>query len=100
MPTRAIEILDGARRDLADAAAQIDADRPRVAQQFVEAVLRDLEIVREYPLAGKRLRRSRFRSFVVDGWRHSIIYAVEEEAIVVFAFAHHSRRAGYWRNRD
>ena len=59
------------------------ADHPRAAVAFLAAVERDLEIVRTYRLVGKRLRRSRLRQFVVDGWRHSIIYAVEDAVIVV-----------------
>ena len=95
----AIEIHDEAKRELDASAAVIAADHPRAAVAFLAAVERDLEIVRTYPLAGKRLRRSRLRKFVIDGWRHSIIYAVEDTVIAVFAFAHHSRRPQYWRDR-
>lgn len=94
-----IEIHDEAKRELDAAGAFIAADHPNAAADFMDAVLRDLEILREYPLAGKQLRRSRLRRFVIDGWRHSIIYAVNDQMIFVFAFAHQSRRPGYWRSR-
>jgi plasmid stabilization system protein ParE len=96
---RTIEIHDEAKRELDAAAAVIAGDHPRAASEFLDAVRRDLEIVRVHPEAGKRLGRTRLRQFVVAGWRHSIIYAVEDSIIVVFAFAHHSRRPRYWRDR-
>ncbi len=94
-----IEIHDDARRELDSAAERIAVDHPRAAAEFLDAVRRDLEMLRAYPLAGKQLGRSRLRQFVIDRWRHSIIYAVEDEVIVVFAFAHQSRGPGYWRKR-
>jgi plasmid stabilization system protein ParE len=94
-----IEIHDDARRELDSAAERIAVDRPRAAAEFLDAVRRDLEMLRVYPQAGKQLGRSRLRRLVIDRWRHSIIYAVEDEVIVIFAFAHQSRRPGYWRKR-
>jgi toxin ParE1/3/4 len=97
--TLTIHLHDAAKRELDEATSMIAATHPRAAMRFLEVVRRDLEIIREYPLVGKKLPRSRLRQFVIDGWRHSIIYAVEDPVILVFAFAHHSRKPGYWRSR-
>jgi plasmid stabilization system protein ParE len=94
-----IAIHEDAKHELDAAIGRIAADRPVSAAEFLHAVRRALEILREYPLAGKQLGRSRFRQFVIDGWRHSVIYASEDDGIRVFAFAHHSRKPRYWRKR-
>lgn len=97
--TLTVEIRAEAERELDEASEHIAADSPAAARRFLDAVRRDLEIILAYPLAGKQVRRSRVRKFVVDGWRHSIVYTVEGSKVVVFAFAHQSRRPRYWSKR-
>jgi plasmid stabilization system protein ParE len=94
-----VEIHAEAERELEESTARIAADSPIAAERFVDAVRRDLEIVLTYPRSGKQVRRSRVREFVIDGWRHSIVYALEDSKLVVFAFAHQSRRPRYWSKR-
>lgn len=46
------------------------------------------------PSIGKRARR-----FILSGFPYDLIYAVLPDEIVIVAFAHHSRRPGYWKDR-
>ncbi len=46
------------------------------------------------PLLGRRARR-----FILSGFPYDLIYSVRSEEIVILAFAHHSRRPGYWEDR-
>ena len=62
-----IEIHAEAKRELDESAAVIAGDHPSAAIAFLDAFHRDLEIVRIYPQAGKRLGRTRLRRFVIAG---------------------------------
>jgi hypothetical protein len=39
------------------------------------------------------------RSKSVRGYPYRVIYAMEPDAIFIIAFAHDSRRPGYWQGR-
>jgi len=46
------------------------------------------------PLIGQRTRR-----FILSGFPYDLIYCVLPDEILIVAFAHHSRRPGYWKDR-
>lgn len=46
------------------------------------------------PLLGSRARR-----FILSGFPYDLIYCVLPDEILIVAFAHHSRRPGYWKDR-
>lgn len=46
------------------------------------------------PLLGSRTRR-----FILSGFPYDLIYCALPDEILIVAFAHHSRRPGYWKNR-
>lgn len=46
------------------------------------------------PLIGRRVRR-----FILSGFPYDMIYTVLTDEIVIVAYAHHSRRPGYWKDR-
>ncbi len=41
----------------------------------------------------------RVRSYVLNGFPCTIYYVIRDDAILVVAIAHQSRRSGYWRKR-
>ncbi len=46
------------------------------------------------PLIGQRARR-----FILSGFPYDLIYCELLDDILIVAFAHHSRRPGYWKDR-
>jgi toxin ParE1/3/4 len=98
MPARTYELDAEARHELDEAIGFFESQRPGRGIDFLEAVYDDIALLVEYPLAG-RMRRDRFRSFVMAKWPYKIIYAVKDDVVVVSAIAHHKRRPNYWRKR-
>ncbi len=59
----------------------------------------DQKVLLETPLVGHPYGR-RLRKFTVgDKFPYSIVYAVLADVLFVLAYAHGSRRPGYWRTR-
>ena len=46
------------------------------------------------PMIGQRTRR-----FIFSGFPYDLIYCASPDEVVIVAFAHHSRRPGYWKDR-
>ena len=51
-----------------------------------------------FPLTGSPTSRSTRRVFVKD-FPFAVVYRPEQDGIVIFAIAHHSRRPDYWYSR-
>jgi plasmid stabilization system protein ParE len=87
-----------AERELDDAIAWIEGDRPHYGVLFSEAFDTAIERLLEYPAIGKRVRGD-VRRWVLRRWRYVIVYSIEEYGIDIVAVAHQSRRPNYWRKR-
>jgi len=100
---RTLRILAAAAEEAAEAAAWYEKERPGLGIDFQNAVEAALDVLEQdvVPLTSlpgmsgargaKRLMLRRFP--------YSVIVREDETEIVVVAFAHHSRRPGYWRDR-
>lgn len=99
-----IRILDAAADEAAEAAAWYERRRPGLGSDFEKAVdaaldLLEGEIVPLVAVAGvagaagaKRLILRRFP--------YDVVVQLRGDEVLVIAFAHHSRRPGYWRGRS
>jgi toxin ParE1/3/4 len=65
---------------------------------FLDEVGRVINILREHPDLGQPVGQG-FRRALLHRFPFSLIYAVEERAILIVAIAHQRRRPDYWRNR-
>ena len=87
-----------ARRELKEAAAWYEKERPGLGQEFLQEIERSVgEIVQaptRWPKVGKRTRRCTVKRFP-----YGIMYVPIEDRLVVVAFAHVKRRPGYWHSR-
>jgi plasmid stabilization system protein ParE len=92
------EFHNAAEREIADAAAYLENERPYEGTLFLDAFERAITRLLEFPHAG-RLKRRGVRRWVMRHWRYSILYSVTEYGIFVIALAHQSRRENYWRER-
>ena len=93
-----------AEKELTEAARWYEAQRPGLGASLLDVV--------DYAIA--RLRSGRLPSSPVPGVKttqdarrvllkrfpYSIVFYERAEEIVIIAFAHSSRRPGYWRSRE
>lgn len=56
------------------------------------------KIIREFPEAWHPLPEG-VRAARIRGFPYSLLYCIRADAAVIVAFAHHSRRPGYWQDR-
>jgi toxin ParE1/3/4 len=87
-----------ARREFLAEIAYYNGQEPGLGSRFVaaveEATLRAIVL----PLAGSLASKSTRRVFV-SNFPFAVVYRSDEDGIVIFAVAHHSRRPEYWHSR-
>jgi toxin ParE1/3/4 len=68
------------------------------ALRFAEATWNGLALIGENPYVGQKWGR-RARGYVVKRFPYTIYYEIRPDYVLVAAFAHQSRRPGYWQKR-
>ncbi|MCP9882349.1 type II toxin-antitoxin system RelE/ParE family toxin [Cyanobium sp. Alchichica 3B3-8F6] len=95
---RTARIADAAKLELIAEVEYFESKEAGLGSRFLasvqEAVLRALI----YPLTGSQYRGNTRRLLVRD-FPFAVVYRCHKDEIVIFAFAHLSRRPGYWRSR-
>jgi len=71
---------------------------PRAAENFWLRVMEARRSIAMFPLAAP-LTSPHCRRFILSGYPYDLIYSLRKDEIVIVAFAHHSRRPGYWQSR-
>ncbi|MES9857576.1 MAG: hypothetical protein ABW166_13370 [Sedimenticola sp.] len=98
-----IRVLDAAAEEAAQAAAWYERESPGLGEKFQQAVdaaldLLEQEIVPLTPLPGATGKRGAKR-LILKRFPYDVVVYEYSSEIIVMAFAHQSRRPGYWRNR-
>jgi plasmid stabilization system protein ParE len=83
---------------LHEAAKFLNQRSPGKGDEFLQAFLRALEVLKQFPAAGGRIQ-AEFRRLVISRWHHSIVYTVSHATIFVIAVVDDARGPEYWRNR-
>ena len=92
-----VRFIAPARREFLSEVAYYNSKEAGLGTRFAaveEATTRALA----FPLTGSPASKSTRRVFVKD-FPFAVVYRSDEEGIVMFAGAHHSRRPGYWQSR-
>ncbi|MCF8199720.1 MAG: type II toxin-antitoxin system RelE/ParE family toxin [Sulfuritalea sp.] len=93
-----VRLLTVASTELRDAMAWYRQRSPRAAENLwlrVQDARRSIIMFpHAAPLIAKRTRR-----FILAGYPYDLIYSVLQDEVVIVAFAHHSRRPGYRKDR-
>jgi hypothetical protein len=100
---RRVRILDEAAEEAAEAAAWYELQQPGLGTEFERAVNAALDLLEEeiVPLttmpgvAGKQGARR----LILKRFPYDVVVTERGDELVVVAFAHQSRRPGYWRAR-
>ena len=101
--SRKVRILEAAADEAAGAAAWYELRRPGLGREFERAVDASLDLLEEEvvalsPVPGAAGERGAKR-LILKRFPYDVVGRELNAEIVVIAFAHHSRRPGYWRNR-
>ena len=90
--------LTPAEEEMTEAALFYEAASSQLGSDFLDDVQRAVDRLRAFPQAGEAIT-SDFRRTLLHRFPFSLIYAIEENVIVVIAVAHHARRPWYWQSR-
>lgn len=92
-----VVVRDDAARELPEARSFYENRRRGYGDEFADAVEQAFRLIAEYPRVGKL--RGKTRRLTLADWPYAIVYMPLDDALVIIALAHHSRRPGYWRRR-
>ena len=93
-----IEILDIARLEFDAAKEFYEIEQPGLGTRFEEQIRNSLLRIRQYPQAWPSERKE-IRRYLVHKFPYKILYSIQDEIIVVLAFAHLHRQPDYWIGR-
>ena len=93
-----IEILDIARLEFDEAKEFYEIEQPDLGTQFDEQIKHSLLRIQQYPQAWPTERKE-IRRYVVHKFPYKILYSIQDDKIVVLAFAHLHRQPDYWIDR-
>ena len=100
---REVRVLREAAEEATEAAAHYEGERPGLGQQFEQTIYDSLQLLKDdiVPLTtiSPTLTAVGIRRLVMRRFPYSVIVRDVGDVFEVVAFAHHSRRPGYWRHR-
>jgi plasmid stabilization system protein ParE len=93
-----VRFLSLANREVDDAVRWYEAREADLSREFLDELDRVVRLVRLYPYAGIQVDRE-IRRFLFTRFPYSLIYGVDENAVVEIAVAHQHREPVYWADR-
>jgi plasmid stabilization system protein ParE len=92
------EFLPEAEEEFREAARYYETEAPGIGVTFVAEVRRAVRAIIKNPHAAAPVG-SGIRRHVLKHFPYNILYAVEEDLLVIIAVAHQKRRPRYWGGR-
>lgn len=93
-----VEILEVARAELEDAVWFYELEQSGLGRRFKREVRQAITRIKQYPEAWP-IERGEIRKCFVHTFPYTIFYSLQEQIIVILAFAHQHRKPGYWIDR-
>lgn len=93
-----MEILEIARREFDEAREFYEIEQPGLGSLFEEQIKHSLLRIQQYPQAWPQERKE-VRRYIVHKFPYKILYSIQDDKIVVLAFAHLHRQPDYWIDR-
>lgn len=93
-----IEILEIALREYDEAKEFYETEQPGLGYKFEEQIRLSLLRIQQHPQAWPPERKE-IRRYIVHKFPYKILYSIQEDKIVVLAFAHLHRQPAYWIDR-
>jgi plasmid stabilization system protein ParE len=92
-----LRFLDPAEEEMLEAARLYEDHAVGLGERFLDEVEGCVALLFERPHIGRRV--GQFRRFPLRKFPFTLIYALEDDDLVVVAVSHHRRRPGYWMGR-
>jgi len=93
-----MDILEIARREYDEAKEFYETEQPGLGSQFKEQIRHSLLRIQQYPQAWPPERKE-IRRYLVHKFPYKILYSIQDDKILVLAFAHLHRQPDYWVER-
>jgi len=101
--TKPVLVEHDAEEELCAAIAWYEGQRPGLGVAFLAEVQRTIDTIENFPAVGAQVPRIRTRyetrRIPLRGFPYVVVYRERTEVSQVIAFAHTSRKPGYWRSR-
>ena len=92
-----LRFLDPAEEEMLAAAQVYEDQAVGLGERFLDEVEGCVDLRLDRPHIGKRV--GDFRRFPLRKFPFTLIYALEDDDLIVVAVSHHRRRPGYWMGR-
>ena len=93
-----MEILEVARMEFDEAKAFYEIEQSGLGTHFEEEIRHSLLRIQQYPQAWP-IERREIRRYLVHKFPYKLLYSLQDEKIIVLAFAHLHRQPDYWIDR-
>jgi len=87
-----------AQKEFNDAKAFYEIEQTGLGVRFVEEIRRGILRIKQYPSAWA-VERGEVRHYLVHKFPYKILYSIQQNKIIVLAFAHYHRKPDYWIDR-
>ena len=92
------KILEQAELELDDAYDYYEYELEGLGRKFLEEFKGGIKRILNHPRAWSPIRKD-IRKCILKKFPYNIIYAIEEDLIIILAVAHQHRRPDYWIDR-
>ena len=93
-----MEILEIARLEFDEAKEFFEIEQASLGTRFEDEIKHSLLRIQQYPQAWPPERKE-IRRYIVHKFPYKILYSIQDDKIVVLAFAHLHRKPDYWTDR-
>jgi plasmid stabilization system protein ParE len=101
--TKPVRVEDAARNELRAVVAWYEDKQPGLGGEFFVEVERILQLIEHHPGLGAPVPRVPIergtRRLPLNRFPYTVVYRETEIEIQIVAFAHNSRKPGYWSSR-
>ena len=101
--TKPVRVEQDAEEELRAAIAGDESERPALGVALFAEVRRVISLIENFPAGGAQIPRVRARygtrRVPLRRFPYVVVYRERTEVSQVIAFAHTSRKPGYWRSR-
>jgi toxin ParE1/3/4 len=95
-----LRIAPPASEELTEAVRWYEGKRTGLGDNFYDAVLNAVGLVRHHPEIGVGSDRPRaHRRLQINGFPYELVYRERTDDLYIIAIAHTSRRPGFWKQR-
>ncbi|MBS1617621.1 MAG: type II toxin-antitoxin system RelE/ParE family toxin [Bacteroidetes bacterium] len=87
-----------ARAEVEEALKYYDHINAELSEDLLDKIESAISLVTHNPLLFQQIKRG-YRKANLDRFPYQIIYRIQDQTIVIIAFAHHKQKPSYWRKR-